>query len=133
MKQIFIFFLLFLIGCQQPIVCVHHDCFTVDIADTPEERGTGLMLRESIDRNEGMLFTYPDKEIRLFWMKNTKIPLDILWIDDGMVVFVSDDTPPCTTQQCPVYGPNLSVQYILEVNAVHNFSIGHKVTFNGIG
>lgn len=141
MKRLFVILLVTLAGCvpqiphvfeKTPIVCVHHDCFEVEIADSYEERKTGLMFRESLDKHKGMLFVYPDKDQRLFWMKNTRIPLDILWITDGEVVFVSDNTPPCKNESCPVYGTNIPVDYVLEVSAEHNFSKGMKVTINGI-
>ena len=74
---------------------------------TPEEQAQGLMFRESLTENTGMLFPFPDKGVHRFWMKNTMIPLDMIWMDaDGKVIFVSADTPPCKADPCPSYGPD---------------------------
>ncbi|MFO7870975.1 MAG: DUF192 domain-containing protein [Kiritimatiellia bacterium] len=69
--------------------------FQADIADTPEEREIGLMYVEHLAEGEGMLFVYDDEETRTFWMKNTCIPLDILFISaDGIIVDIARETEP---------------------------------------
>lgn len=69
--------------------------FTVEIADDPAERSRGLMFRERLDPSAGMLFIYPDERPRTFWMKNTPLPLDIIFIAaDGHVVHVAADAMP---------------------------------------
>jgi uncharacterized membrane protein (UPF0127 family) len=69
--------------------------FTVEIADDPAERSQGLMFREHLDENAGMLFLYPDERPRTFWMKNTPLPLDIIFIDrNGLVVHVAAEARP---------------------------------------
>src|SRR3989344_5640548 len=62
-------------------VCIKDNCFVVEIAQTQEEKVQGLMHRVSLDNNKGMLFIYDSPTIAKFWMKNTLISLDIIWIN----------------------------------------------------
>jgi uncharacterized protein len=81
----------------------------------------GLMFRESLPGGRGMLFIHPEENIFHYWMYQTKIPLDIIWMDhDRRIVEMSLDTPPCTSKsakECPNYGGNYKSKYVLEVNA----------------
>ena len=90
--------------------------YRVEMARTPEEQAQGLMFRESLAPQAGMLFPFPEPGVHKFWMKNTMIPLDIIWIDsEGKVVFVSSDTPPCRSDPCPNYGPETPAATVLEI------------------
>ena len=90
--------------------------YRVELARTPEEQAQGLMFRESLPANVGMLFLFPDAVTRRFWMKNTMIPLDIVWLDDsGQVLYVSAETPPCRADPCPNYGPEVPAWTVLEI------------------
>ncbi len=92
--------------------------YRLELARTPEEQGQGLMFRESLPEKTGMLFLFGDEGVHRFWMKNTMIPLDMVWMDaDGKVLFVSADTPPCRTDPCPSYGPESPAASVLEVAA----------------
>jgi uncharacterized membrane protein (UPF0127 family) len=63
-----------------------------------------------------MLFPFTDKGVHRFWMKNTMIPLDMVWMDaEGRVIFVSADTPPCKADPCPSYGPDSPAASVLEI------------------
>ena len=81
----------------------------------------GLMFRESLPAGRGMLFIHPQEDIFHYWMYQTKIPLDIIWMDhDRRIVEMSLDTPPCRSQsarECTNYGGNFKSKYALEVNA----------------
>ncbi len=90
----------------------------VEVARTPEEKATGLMHRQSLPEGHGMLFVYDQPSILSFWMKNTLIPLDILFIgSDLKIKTISENTPPCPPDTaCPSYKSSESVQYVLEVN-----------------
>lgn len=98
----------------------------LEIAKTPEERAKGLMFRESLGENEGMLFVFEAEGYHAFWMKNVNFPLDILWLDrDLRVIHISPDTPPCTTEPCATYTSLQPAKYVLEVNA--NFTTRHGI------
>jgi uncharacterized protein len=91
--------------------------FSVEIADTENARERGLMFRTHLAADHGMLFIYPDAQIRNFWMKNTLIPLDILFFDaHKRLINVSADTPPCGTANCPTYSSAAPARYVLELN-----------------
>ena len=81
----------------------------------------GLMFRESLAPGRGMLFIHPKEDMFHYWMYQTKIPLDMIWMDnDRRVVEMSLDTPPCkssSAKDCPNYGGNFKSKYVLEVNA----------------
>lgn len=70
------------------------DTIVADVARTPEERSEGLMYRESLASGTGMLFVFPEAEVRSFWMKNTFIALDIAYLDrDGRIVDIQQMEP----------------------------------------
>ena len=74
------------------------------------------MYRENLPEKTGMLFVFAEQTPHHFWMKNTMIPLDIVWLDDaGKVIFVSARTPPCKADPCPTYGPDAPVHRVLEI------------------
>ena len=78
----------------------------VQVADTPEERQTGLMGRESLSPYDGMAFVWEEPVVGTFWMKDTVIPLSIaFWDDDGRIVSILD-MDPCMQDPCPSYGPD---------------------------
>ena len=89
--------------------------FRVDIADTNETRQRGLMFVEEMPANKGMLFVFPDERPRSFWMRNTYIPLDIIYFDaTGEWVSVQADAIPFDETGLPSEGP---AQFVLEINA----------------
>ena len=90
--------------------------YRVELARTPEETSQGLMFRESLAPRTGMLFLFTEPAVRPFWMKNTMIPLDIIWLDaEGRVVYISADTPPCKADPCPNYDPKVPAVTVLEI------------------
>lgn len=100
----------------------------VELALTTAERTRGLMWRDHMDADAGMLFAFPDSKPRSFWMKNTPLPLDILFIGpDGVVVAVAEDTKPYSLAPIPSGKP---AKYVLEVNAgfarKHGLSAGTR-------
>ena len=90
--------------------------YRIEVARTPEQQAQGLMFRESLPANSGMIFLFPEGGVHKFWMKNTMIPLDMIWMDaHGKVLFVSADTPPCKADPCPSYGPDAPASSVLEI------------------
>ena len=92
--------------------------FQVEIAQTPEQRERGLMFRRELPPDQGMLFVQPPGRAA-FWMKNTFIPLDLLYFDpDGALLQIEANARPCQTPDCPIYASQqTTVRYILEINA----------------
>lgn len=93
--------------------------YAVEIADTEAEREQGLMFRDELADGHGMLFLHDREEPLAYWMKNTKIPLDILYFDTGRrLVSQQRDVPPCTLgDACPPYPSKVPARYVLELNA----------------
>ena len=125
--SIFVFFL------SQPEkkwgkVCFKEYCFDVQLAQNSIDRTKGLMFKKSLKQNEGMLFLF-DKEAKYsFWMKNTLIPLDIIWINkDNKIVFISESNQPCRRFFCPLITPVTNAKYVLEVNSGIIQKIGLKL------
>ena len=100
-------------------VCFQEDCFIVELAETPEQRTRGLMFRESMGASKGMLFVFEKEGQRSFWMKNTLIPLDIIWINENKeVVFVKKNAQPCSAgEECEKIKSDELAKYVLELNA----------------
>lgn len=103
----------------------------IEVANTPYEWSTGLMYRESIEDEQGMLFIYPGEAQRYFYMKNTYIPLDIIFYSkDSTVVSFHENAQPLDETSIPSKEP---AKFILEVNAGKamewNIEIGDKIDF----
>lgn len=90
----------------------------VEVASDPETRARGLMYRPQLAEGRGMLFLFPQTGHYAFWMKDTLIPLDIIWIDEeGRVSDVQENVPPCQSDPCPSYEPAGDALYVLELGA----------------
>ena len=96
--------------------------FTVEIADDVQERSRGLMFRQSMAEDAGMLFLYPDERIASFWMKNTYIPLDMLFIaSDGTILQIAPMTEPHSLTPVRSDAP---VRAVLEINGGLSGTLG---------
>lgn len=113
--------ILFWIRPQYSLLKISPDyTIQLEIAKTRHEREKGLMFRKNLSKHQGMLFIFPDEKGQAFWMKNTLISLDILWVDrEKKIVYYFDEVPPCYTATCPLYEPPSSIQapYVIEIQA----------------
>ncbi len=123
--------LTFLFGCQQNNanqVCFKNHCFNVEIVSTGESLQRGLQLRTSLPLDAGMLFAFPSESKHAFWMKDTLIPLDMIWINySHRIVDIRTQVPPCQADPCPVYAPSQNALYVLEINAGVSETMGLKI------
>ena len=145
MKLSFFIFLLFSIACvsehstatptspQQAIqgstVSFGGKTFLVELADTLEQRRRGLMFRTELAKDKGMLFSYDQESLHSIWMKNTKIPLDVVWISKDLRIVDKQTLYPCTSEPCPIFRPAQQAQFILEIaKDAYSGTIGEQVT-----
>ena len=109
---------------------------TVELARSDEERTRGLMYRRELAPEAGMLFFFSESEERAFWMKNTLIPLDMIWVDEQQRVVAIREAVPCTADPCPNYDPGAVAAYVVELNRGtakrHGLAVGAKLVFRGI-
>ena len=109
-------------------VCFDKNCFNVEIASTPEELSNGLMFKKSLDKDSGMLFIFPEEEFHSFWMKNTLIPLDIIWINSNKeIIFIQHNAQPCQEENCEIFTPDKKALYVLEINSGIADKIGLEI------
>ncbi len=126
---ILVFAYLQLAGKKDQVELVNEDgskvTVDVEVADTMLKKARGLMFRGSLDENSGMLFTFDRPGVYSFWMVNTTIPLDAIFIaPDGSIVDIIS-MEPCGLINCPLYTPKAPAQYVLEVNK--GFSQKHGI------
>ncbi|MGH8084745.1 MAG: DUF192 domain-containing protein [Lysobacter sp.] len=100
--------------------------YAVEIANDDAERTRGLMFRDEMAANHGMLFIHEHEQPLAYWMKNTHIPLDILYFDDERVLVSQQrDVPPCSLGNgCPSYPSDGPARYVLELNAGEAAKLG---------
>ena len=104
-----------------------------ELAASFAEEQRGLMFRRELPASQGMLFLFDNPGHYGFWMLNTLVPLDIVWLDsERRVVFVSENTPPCPPGTfCPTYGGEATAQFVLELAAgqaaTHGLTLGWRL------
>jgi uncharacterized membrane protein (UPF0127 family) len=107
---------------------------TVEVADNDHDRQRGLMFRKSMPQDHGMIFRFAEKDNHAFWMHNTCIPLDMLYIDDdGFIVGIEENTP---TMSDDTFEVGCESRYVLELNAgwarAHGVAAGQKLKIDGL-
>lgn len=110
----------------------------VELATDAETRAQGLMYRDQLRPGTGMLFVFPEEDQLAFWMKNTMIPLDMIFIDASRkIVRIHHDVPPCKVADCPSYPANAKALYVLEVSGgvarQHGLKEGDVLRFEEMG
>lgn len=119
-------------------VCAKEHCVAVDIARTPEQLRNGLMYRDNLLKDQGMLFVFNQDDDYAFWMKNMRFAIDILWLDQtGKIVYMIKEASACKEgEDCPSLRPTKKARYVLEIDAgmadQYRWSVGDQLTFSGI-
>ena len=150
MKSSLIAFALLIVACSAPhntpaapppaaasgprVILADGAAIQVELAIDEATRTQGLMYRDHLADDRGMLFFFPESGDYAFWMKNTLIPLDMVWIDDQRrIVHVEANVPPCKADPCPNYPPNAKAKYVLELAAgvagKHHLGNGQTLRF----
>jgi hypothetical protein len=122
-------------GCGQDVepyeLSIGDSEFRVEVVDTPETRARGLMEREELADDAGMLFVFESSELRSFWMKDTPLPLSIAYIDENLIIREIYDMQPLSTVPVPSRTP---ARYALEVNRgafeERGIRVGDRITFS---
>lgn len=96
-------------------ICHENVCFEVEIADDMLERQKWLMFREELAEKRWMIFVFSEDSKHAFWMKNTLIPLDMIWIDKDYKIVDIQNAIPCKTEICQTYNPKGNSRYVLEI------------------
>ena len=121
-----------------PKVTIAKQTFNLTLAKTTQEKIKGLSNRKSLNQNDGMLFIFEKKGKYSFWMKDTFIPLDIIYIDNNKIVDIFKNLPPQAgnTGLLPIYTPKNDSNYVLEINGglseKNKFKVGDTIKFEGI-
>lgn len=120
---------------NEPFVTVEVNGVKVaaEVADDPVEKTQGLMFRDRLGKNEGMIFPFDEEGHYNFWMLNVQFPLDLIWINsDKTIIDITLNAQPCTVN-CPTYTSKVKARYVLEVNggfvSRNNIAVGAQVNF----
>jgi uncharacterized membrane protein (UPF0127 family) len=99
----------------------------LEVATTPEQQALGLMFREQLPANRGMLFPFSQPRFPQFWMKNVLIPLDMIFLKEGVVQAVYFHVPGCQQDPCPIYAPNRLADQVIELAGGRAKELGVQV------
>ncbi|MEA5468464.1 DUF192 domain-containing protein [Spirulina sp. 06S082] len=106
----------------------------LEVAETPEQQALGLMFRDRLPDDRGMLFSFDPPRPVGFWMKNVSIYLDMVFLQDGEIRYIAANVPPCNkpASQCPAYGPPEAIDRVIELRGGRaeelELKIGDRVT-----
>jgi len=124
-------------GTIPPQVCHNGNCVAVEVVSKQDDMERGLMYRTGLSPDKGMLFVFTFDDAHQFWMKNMHFNLDILWISKELrIVYIGQNIPACLADPCPVYTPDQSARYVLELNNgytnVHHWQVGDQLDLKGV-
>ena len=115
------------INFDKRLITLSGNEYAVEIARSTKERRRGLMYRDRLDKRHGMLFIYQRVGYHRIWMKNTLIPLTVIWFDETKTAIDIKKLIPCTTDVCPNFGVSKPSKYVLELNGeYHGLTPGMK-------
>lgn len=100
--------------------------FKLEVARTPQQQAIGLMYRRFLPENQGMLFPFTPPQRVSFWMKNVVMSLDMVFVRNGKVVDIASEVPPCKAEPCPVYGPPMEIDHVIELRGGRAKALGLK-------
>jgi uncharacterized membrane protein (UPF0127 family) len=126
-------------GQQLPIAAtmtIGDDVIELEVAQSEEQQAMGLMYRTQLAPNRGMLFPFSPPRVARFWMKNTLIPLDMIFLYQGQIQAILPNVPPCHRDPCPVYGPFKEIDQVIELAEgqakVLNLTVGDRLTIQSV-
>lgn len=105
-------------------VTIGEQTINLEVADTPQKRGIGLMFRDSLPSDRGMIFTFDRPQNVTFWMKNVRFPLDMIFLQNGRIVSIAANVPPCTNDPCPSYGSPSLFNAVIELGGGRAAELG---------
>ena len=126
-----IFSLIFLVSCTKNFneISINNGekiiKINAEIADDNEKRAKGLMFREELNENWGMFFVFEKENYQTFWMKNTLIPLDMIFVGENFEIVDIKNAVPCKYEPCSLYKSSKPAKYVLEVNG--NFTMRSRI------
>jgi uncharacterized membrane protein (UPF0127 family) len=116
-------------GQKLPITAtakIGQEVIELEVAKTPEQQEIGLMFRTDLAKNRGMVFLFSPPRVTRFWMKNTLIPLDMIFLRGGVIQSISALVPPCKHDPCPSYGPFVEIDQVIELASGRAKELGLK-------
>lgn len=96
----------------------------LEVTRTPRQKALGLMYRDSLAANHGMLFSFDPPQLVGFWMKNVKIPLDMVFLREGEIKAIEANVPPCHQLPCPTYSPAIIIDQVIELRGGRAAELG---------
>ncbi len=96
----------------------------LEVTQTPQQQALGLMYREALPDDRGMLFSFDSPRPVQFWMKNVPVPLDMVFLLNGEVQAIAASAPPCVNEPCPTYGPGTLVDQVIELRGGRAAELG---------
>jgi len=107
-------------------VVLGEETIELEVTQTPKQQAVGLMFRDSLPNNRGMLFSFDPARKVSFWMMNVKIPLDMLFVREGKIEAILSNVPPCEETPCPTYGPDTLIDSVIELRGGRAEELGVK-------